>query len=462
MGKLFSDPNLFAKLAANPRTSKHLADPSFMQKMQMIQQNPSLAESMLGQDARMIDVLGALMGIDMSGFSREEGSDELPPGVTRQPTSPPPPTSTPGASSSTSKPAAPEPKKEAPKPAPEPVDVEMTEEEQEEAKVKAEAEEEKKKGAAAYKARDFATAETHFSKAWDLWPKDLTYLTNLGAVYFEMGDYDKAIETCEKAVESGREIRADYKLIAKALGRIGTSYAKKGQLADAIKYFNKSLTEHRTPDVLNKLRETEKQLAEQERQSYIDPAKAAEAREEGNKLFKAANFVEAVKLYTECVKRDPSDPRGWTNRAAAYQKLAALPEALKDAEKAIEVDAKYVKAYIRKSHVLFGMREYNKALDAIQDAAEHDDEQKNTAEITQQMIKIQQAIQSQRSTETDEQTFARAMKDPEVAEIMSDPIMRSILDQAQSDPPSIQEHMKNPLIRQKITKLINAGILRTR
>lgn len=155
----------------------------------------------------MIDVLGVLMGIDMAGFSREEGSDELPPGVTKQPASPPPPTSTPGASSSIPKPAAPEPKKEAPKPAPEPVDVEMTEEEQEEAKAKAEAEEEKKKGAAAYKARDFATAETHFSKAWDLWPKDLTYLTNLGAVYFEMGDYDKAIETCEKAVESGREVR---------------------------------------------------------------------------------------------------------------------------------------------------------------------------------------------------------------------------------------------------------------
>jgi stress-induced-phosphoprotein 1 len=32
-GKMFSDPNLLGKLAANPRTQKHLADPSFVQKV---------------------------------------------------------------------------------------------------------------------------------------------------------------------------------------------------------------------------------------------------------------------------------------------------------------------------------------------------------------------------------------------------------------------------------------------
>jgi len=31
LGKLFSDPNIMAKLAGNPRTAKHLADPSFVQ-----------------------------------------------------------------------------------------------------------------------------------------------------------------------------------------------------------------------------------------------------------------------------------------------------------------------------------------------------------------------------------------------------------------------------------------------
>lgn len=46
------------------------------------------------------------------------------------------------------------------------------------------------------------------------------------AVYFEQKEYKKCIEQCEKAVEVGRENRADFKLIAKAFSRIGNAYKK--------------------------------------------------------------------------------------------------------------------------------------------------------------------------------------------------------------------------------------------
>ncbi len=54
---------------------------------------------------------------------------------------------------------------------------------------------------------------------------------SFSAVSFEQGQYDKAIETCEKAADEGRSLRADYKLVAKAYGRIGSSFQKKGDLA---------------------------------------------------------------------------------------------------------------------------------------------------------------------------------------------------------------------------------------
>lgn len=124
------------------------------------------------QDPRMIEVLGALMGVDMQASTREEGSTDLPEGATQQqarPATPPPAASS---SSSSSSKAAPPP----PPPAPA-EDVEMLDDE--EAQAKKEALAEKAAGAASYKAREFDDAIAHFQKAWDLWPKDATFLTNL-------------------------------------------------------------------------------------------------------------------------------------------------------------------------------------------------------------------------------------------------------------------------------------------
>ncbi len=44
-------------------------------------------------------------------------------------------------------------------------------------------------------------------------------------------------------------MRADFKLVAKAYGRIGRRNAKQDQLEQAVNHFEKSLTEHRTPDI---------------------------------------------------------------------------------------------------------------------------------------------------------------------------------------------------------------------
>jgi stress-induced-phosphoprotein 1 len=121
------------------------------------------------------------------------------------------------------------------------------------------------------------------------------------------------------------------------LARIGSAYERKGDHQDAVKFFNKSLAEHRTPDVLAKLKAAEKAKMEAEAKAYEDEDKSNEARDEGNKLFKAGDYAGSVKAYTEAIKRNPRDARGYTNRASAYTKLLALAEAQKDAEKAIAV-----------------------------------------------------------------------------------------------------------------------------
>jgi stress-induced-phosphoprotein 1 len=197
LGNIFNDPQLFQKLSSNPKTSALLADGEFMAKLKRLQQNPNnIGEEI--KDPRFLQVMSVLLGIDMSfGAPPEAGG---PSGATEAEEDVPMPDVRPSA-----------PKKEPePEPVPEPED--------EEALSKKKAQEagdaEKKIGNDFYKKKQFDEAIEHYNKAWEL-HKDVTYLNNIGAAKFEKGDLQGAIETCEKAIEEGRDLRADFKIIAK-------------------------------------------------------------------------------------------------------------------------------------------------------------------------------------------------------------------------------------------------------
>lgn len=61
------------------------------------------------------------------------------------------------------------------------------------------------------------------------------------------------------------------------------------------------------------------------------------------------------------------------------------------------------------------MRDYIKAIEALQEAAEHDETKTHTKEIQEQIWKCQQAQFAQREGESDEDVMQRALRDPEIA-----------------------------------------------
>ncbi|KAJ6015848.1 Heat shock chaperonin-binding [Penicillium herquei] len=436
LGGMFNDPALFQKLANNPKTAPLLADAEFMAKLKKIQQNPnSVGEEI--RDPRFLQVMSVLLGIDMN-FGGEGG-----------PSGQPQDTPMPDA-----KPAPRQQPKKEPTPEPEPVD--------EEAIAKKQAQEagdaEKKIGNDFYKKKEFDQAIEHYEKAWEL-HQDVTYLNNIGAAKFEKGDYQGTVETCQKAVQEGRDLRADFKTIAKAFTRIGSAYEKLGDLTQAIEFYHKSLTEHRTPDALTKLRNAEKTKATTEKDAYVDAAEAEKARELGQQKFQEGNWPAAVDAFTEMTKRAPTDPRGFSNRAAALIKLMAFPQAVTDCDEATSRDPKFIRAYMRKGQALVAMKEYNRALDTFTEAGKHDDGT-HAREIEQQQQKCLEAQFSARAGETEQQTMERIQNDPEIMSILQDPVMQSILNQAKSDPAALQEHMKNDQVRIKIQKLMAAGVIR--
>jgi stress-induced-phosphoprotein 1 len=187
-----------------------------------------------------------------------------------------------------------------------------------------------------------------------------------------------------------------------------------GDLANAITNYQSSLTEHRTPEILTKLRAAEKAKILAEKESYIDEGKAEKARELGNLKFKEADWPAAVEAYSEMIKRAPDDPRGYSNRAACFIKLLGFPSAVQDCDDAIKRDPSFIRAYLRKAQAYFAMREYNKCMDVCTEAMEHDVDGKNAREIEIQQQKAIQAQFSAREGETEEQAMERIQKDPDV------------------------------------------------
>lgn len=443
LGRIFSDPNMITNLKNNPKTAELMKDPSFVAKLLQVQANPQAGMATMLSDPRMMTVMAALMGID---FDMPDGP---PTGAEKEEKAEP-----------VAAPKAAEPKEE-PKVEEQPV-AEAEDVEMEDSSV-ADANAAKAEGNTLYKQRKFDEAIEKYNAAWDL-HKDITYLNNRAAAEYEKGDFDATIATCELAVDEGRSMRADYKVIAKSFARLGNAYLKKDDLESAAKFFDKSLTEHRTPDVLTKLRTTQKEIKVREAALFIDPEMAEAARLEGKDYFTKGDWPNAVKAYTEMVKRAPEEARGYSNRAAALSKLMAFPEAVDDCNKAIEKDPAFVRAYIRKATAQLAMKEYSQVLDTLTVAREKDQELggKSVLEIDllyNRAISLRfLAIEG----ETSEQTMERVSRDPEIVSILQDPVMQGILGQARENPAALQDHMRNPEVSKKINMLIAAGVIRTR
>lgn len=422
--------NIMAKLATHPKFSQWVSDPQMMAKINMMQQNPQMIVQMM-QDPSMGEVMQAAFGISTAGFP---GADDSP--------------AAPSESQQAAEPMDVEP----------PAPVELNEEEQKAEDVKAI----RARGNDHYKKKELDEALACYQEVYEKDPSQVSVLNNISAVYMERKDWAAAEKQCAEAVEAAQKLRpTPFDVIAKIYVRWGNIYKNQKDLAKAIEYFEKAQMENSTREVERLIKITSLAKKKKDKQDYINPELGEAAKARGNDAYRAKEWGKAIEEYEDAIKRDPTNPVYRNNLASTLRSVMDFQGAKSNCEKALELDPNYVKAWAQKGAIECLQKEYHKAMESYQEGLKIEPE--NEACKTGYNKVMYQINSISSNGEVDKERAAHGMADPEIQMILSDPIVRQVIqDLGGNDAAAGQKAMADPVMKAKIHKLIAAGVLQTR
>jgi len=147
-----------------------------------------------------------------------------------------------------------------------------------------------------------------------------------------------------------------------------------------------------------------------------DKKSASEEKQTGNNHYLKGEFADAIKHYTNAIEESPSAIL-YGNRATAFFKLNQWKLALFDCDKAIKMDATYVKAYLRKGLCLEQLKDYNGAYQTFNEVKRLDKNGQLREETEQGIKRVYQLASLQSSinntTQTQQQQQPQAPPPPQ-------------------------------------------------
>ena len=196
-------PSAMVKLMSNPRIANYFKDPQFRTKFEFLKKDPQMLMQVIQTDPRFMDVFKELTGIDLMDMQAQQMKTKEKQEDIRK------------------KYEEERKKKEAEEEARKKKEAEEALPEDEKAKLalKKQAEAKKNEGNEFYKKKDFTNALRLYEEALQLDENEVVYINNKAAVYFELKDYQKCIEECDKAIEKSKGGHYDYVKLGKALAR---------------------------------------------------------------------------------------------------------------------------------------------------------------------------------------------------------------------------------------------------
>ena len=435
----------YSKLFIDPRTSKYMGDPQFMNLLNLAMKDQKMLMELVSKDPRFMDVFSVLTGIDLAGMSGDsmkfkKEKDEKEKERKKQ-----------------EEEARKKSEEERKKKEEEEKYNQLSEEEKQEIHAKKKAEELKAIANEHFKKKEWEQAMKYYNEAIEIYPKELTLFLNRAGVNHEFKQYEKVIEDCNYVVEN----TFDFIKKGRAYGRIGYAYQEMQNYEAAIEAFNKSLLENNDQRIKEALRGATLLKEKLRVEMYINPELAEQHNNKANELYKEGKFPEALKEYNEAIKRNPSHAKYYSNRSACYTKLIEFSAACKDCDKALEIDPKYLKAYQKKATCHIMMKELHRALDTYEKALKlfpDDPELKNGYAKA-----ISQINNSGGNEEEDKERVKHAYADPEIQRLLMDPRIQQLFKDLQESPKAANDAiMKDEFIANACKRLMAAGIIKTK
>lgn len=219
------------------------------------------------------------------------------------------------------------------------------------------------------KIEKFELAKSDLLKAVEL---DATHLRNnhIGLLYYKEGNYSKAIDFYDKAIESKPdepvylENRAlaylflenldfaerDFKEAVKlnhstnSLNYLGIIYFRKNAFDQAIEYYSRAIDQDKNQAILWENRALCWESMGENQKAEDDIMKALEIELTSNRFnflglarFKQFDYKSSIEFYSKALEMDQSNPIIWENRALAYEFSSQYSEAILDYEKCLQL-----------------------------------------------------------------------------------------------------------------------------
>jgi tetratricopeptide (TPR) repeat protein len=220
----------------------------------------------------------------------------------------------------------------------------------------------------------------YYRKALEIDPEYADVHNNLGTIYANRGEYDRAIDHFAKAVRFAEKHR--QAVCAEAYNNLGAALAARGQTNEAMKCYEKAL--QRDPEfagvycnigvasaargqIAEAIRYYQKALA-------LNPAYAEAEYDLANALATLGKIDEAVAYYSRALEHNPAHADAHHNLGVALAAKGRLPEAIAHYHQALAIQPRYGMAHYhlavaltKQSHFDEAIGHYRKAVAAHPD-----------------------------------------------------------------------------------------------